>query len=259
MRLLRRIFQIAILGSVIYLAAGWGDRSFENFCPFGGIESMYALATKGFTTCAISPWNFAVFFGALGLALIAKKSFCSWICPVGFIYEILGKLQNKIFEGRDPAPQQADKVLRYLRWVVLAAVLYPTYKTGELIFREYDPYYLFFSGFGHGTTATVSLMIVAALVAIGLVIKMGWCRYLCPMSALMDLFSFVSPTVLKRDVSICKSCAKCDSACDHNLKPSQHQYLHHVDCSNCLNCVEACPEKDCLTLRLHNRFKGEEA
>jgi len=259
MKYLRRGFQLFILGSVLYWALGWGGKSFENFCPFGGIESMYALVTNGVITCAISPWNFAVFFAALGLTIAAKKSFCSWVCPIGFIYEMLGKVQTLMFGNRAIPPRGVDRWLRHLRWVVLAVVLFFTWRTGELIFRGYDPFYLLFSGMGHGTLGAVSWIILGVLVTSGLVIKMSWCRYLCPMSAVMDPLSSPSLVSIHRDDDLCIGCRACDDSCQHDLRPSEQTVVTHRDCSNCLNCVNACSESGCLTLGIHNRFRRARA
>jgi polyferredoxin len=255
LRHLRRVFQVGVLLAVIWLALGWGKSSFENFCPFGGIESLYALVTSRFITCAISPWNFAVFFGVLGLTIAAKKSFCSWICPIGFLYELLGKVQRKLFKNAIIPPPGVDRWLRHLRYVVLVVVLYFTWKTGELIFRGYDPFYLAFSGIGHGTLGTMSLVILGVLVVSGLFIRMSWCRYLCPMSAVMDPFSRWSSVAIRRDTDLCIACGICDESCEHDLEPSRREVVSHRDCSNCLECLHACDEQGSLSLALHNPFR----
>ena len=44
-----------VLGLVIYLALGRGARSFEAYCPFGGVESLWSLFTTGEFSCALGP------------------------------------------------------------------------------------------------------------------------------------------------------------------------------------------------------------
>ena len=46
-RYFRYTTMLVVLGSVIYLALGYGSRSFEAFCPFGGAESLWGLFTAG--------------------------------------------------------------------------------------------------------------------------------------------------------------------------------------------------------------------
>jgi len=250
MKITRKIFQAVFLLMVLYLAFGYGQRNFENFCPFGGLEGLYSLVRFKATTCALSPWNFGVFAAVLGLTLVSKKSFCGWVCPIGFIYELLGKIQNKLFKGKELLPAKLDSILRALRWAVMGVVLYFTVETGELIFRGYDPYYLLFSGFGDYSIAGISIPLIVLLLGAGIFIKMAWCRYLCPMSAAMDAFSLPSVVGIRRDDDKCTSCGKCDRACDLALKPSKRDFVTHVDCTNCLECVNVCPEKECMNLAL---------
>lgn len=256
MRFIRRIFQTAILLCVLYLALGYGQRSFENYCPFGGIESLYSLLKQGTTSCAVSPWNFGVLFAALGLTLAARKSFCGWICPIGFIYELLGKIQHWLFKGQELIPPSVSNWLRHLRYLVLGVVVYFSWTMGELVFRGYDPYYLFFTGgLGHGTITMTSLIILIILVAAGVLVKMAWCRYLCPMSAIMDPLTVPSPLTVKRNLQTCVNCGKCDAACDHDLQPSQSEHVRHRDCTLCLRCVDACPVTDAISLSASSPFK----
>lgn len=259
MRHLRRAFQAAFLLGAVYLALGWGRTNFENWCPFGGVESLWALVTSRSITCAISPWNFAVFAGLLGLTFAARKSFCSWACPIGFVYEMLGKVQRKLFGLRVIPPPGVDRWLRHLRYVVLAVVLWFTWTTGELVFRGYDPYYALFSGMGHGTLGAVSLVILGVLLVSGLFVRMSWCRYLCPLSAVLDPLSRASVVAIRRDDETCIGCNLCDERCEHDLEPSQRDFVTHRDCSACLACVHACDEERSLSLALHNPFRRARA
>ena len=95
---LRRLLQLGILGSVIFLALGLGRRSFEAFCPFGGVEAAWAFFRERAYTCTLSEMNMAMLLGVLGLTILAGKAFCSWVCPIGFLHELLYKLGTAINE-----------------------------------------------------------------------------------------------------------------------------------------------------------------
>ena len=187
MRRLRTLFQVVVVVAVLVtglrFAMGWSRTSIETYCPFGGLESALSLFTQQTFTCATGERNLALFVALLLLTLIARKSFCAWVCPVGALSEWFAALGRKLFPppqaGRGAAPLHAlepprrwDRALRWLRLPVLAAVLYFTYRTGELVFRGYDPYYILFSFNGHDVK-TWSYVILGVIL-VGVVLVSRW-------------------------------------------------------------------------------------
>lgn len=246
---LRYPLLIVILGLVIYLAAGYGTRSFEAYCPFGGAESLWGLIVDGEFSCALGPLNFSLFIALIVLALISKKSFCGWACPIGFLGELFGKAGGTVLRKKRYPGVRLDKALKLLRYVVLALALFFTYRTGELILRGYDPYYLIFSGFGHGTVGTISVVVLIALGIGALIVPMFFCRYLCPLGAVFDPFSRLGLMKVVRDETACTQCGKCRISCPHDIPVADVVSVRHRDCTNCLECIDACPEKDVLRVQ----------
>ncbi|MBC8204971.1 4Fe-4S binding protein [bacterium] len=249
-RTIRYILLSVISILVLYSALGFGKRSFEAYCPFGGMESIWGLFKSGEFSCALGPLNLSMLIAVLILTVIAKKSFCGWICPIGFLSELGGRLGSKIWPKRPEIGAKLNGILKLLRYPALIAALYFTYRTGELILRGYDPFYIIFSGFGHGTLGLISYIVLGLLVIGSLVIPMFFCRYLCPLGAVFDPFSRLGLIKLTRDADSCTGCGECDSACPHQLKPQRWKKIRHRDCTNCLECLEACPEKEVMDLKI---------
>lgn len=246
---LRYTLLSAVLGAVIYLALGYGSRSFEAFCPFGGMEALWGLFTDQEFTCSLAPLNLSFMLVLLGLALLAKKTFCGWLCPVGFLGELLAKAGGLLWRARPGVPPVLNGRLKVLRYLVLVLALGFTYKTGELVLRAYDPYFLIFSGFGHGSAGLLSV-VVLALTALGaLAVPMLFCRYLCPLGAVFDPFSRLGLIKLHRDEAKCTACGECNRACPYDIPVDSLRTVTHRDCTNCLECVDACPVKDTLQPR----------
>ena len=248
-RVIRYSLLTVIVGLITYLALGYGERSFEAFCPFGGAESLWGLVTSGQFSCALGPVNLSLFVGVIGLTLVAKKAFCSWACPIGFLGELFGKLGARITKGKTIPRDRVDRWLRLLRYVVLIVSLYFTYKLGELILRGYDPFYLIFSGIGHGSVGWVSYVVLGVLTIGALAIPMFFCRYLCPLGAVFDPFSRLGLIKIHRNAETCTACGHCQLACPHNIPVHKLAKVRNRDCTNCLECVEVCPESDMLSLR----------
>ncbi len=249
-RYLRYAMLVIILGLVVYLALGYSSRSFESFCPFGGMESLWGLATVGEFSCALGPLNLSLLLALLVLVLVSKKSFCGWACPIGFMGELLGRLGGKVWLSRPQVNPRLNFWLKLLRYVVLILALVFTYKTGELILRGYDPFYVIFSGFGHGTLGWVSYGILAALAFGGLLVPMFFCRYLCPLGAVFDPLSRLGFIKVTRDDGKCTACGSCSLACPHEIPVQSVLKVRHRDCTNCLECLDACQEAEVLKVKV---------
>ena len=140
-------------------------------------------------------------------------------------------------------PPKIDGRLKLLRYAVLALSLFFTYRIGELVLRGYDPFYLVFSGLGHGSAGALSAVVLALLALGAFVVPMLFCRYFCPMGAVLDPFSRLGLVRLWRDETKCSGCGRCSRACPQRI-PVQHlRCVRHRDCANCLECVDACPGK----------------
>ena len=248
-RYIRYGLLVVVLGLVTYLALGFGARSFEAYCPFGGMEGLWGLFTAGEFSCALGPLNLSMLLAVVVLALIAKKSFCGWACPIGFLGELCGRL-GRLVTGRKAVPAaRLDRWLRMVRYAVLILSLYFTYRMGELILRGYDPFYLIFSGIGHGTVGVVSWVVLFVTLVGALVIPMFFCRYLCPLGAVFDPFGRLGVIKVVRNEGACTACGSCQAACPHDIPVHTSSRVRHRDCTNCLECIDACPERDVLSLR----------
>jgi polyferredoxin len=242
--------QLLFLGAITYLALGWGSTGFEAFCPFGGAEALYGLFTTRNFTCALAPLNLSILLAVVVLTIITKRTFCGWVCPLGAIAEWIARLADKIWKKRPQIPKSADRYLRFLRYPVLAIILYYTYMIGDLVFRGYDPFYIVFSGMGHGTLGWISIGTLAVFVIGSFFQRMFFCRYLCPLAAVLDPFSKIGLVRIRRNSETCTDCTVCNKRCHFGLEPMAMHKVSHRDCVNCLECVEACPVEDCLEVKV---------
>lgn len=253
---LRRLAQLGILGAVAWLALGHGRRPFEAFCPFGGVEAAWGLIRQQTYSCTTSEMNMAMLIAVAALTLLAGKAFCSWICPVGFLGEMLYKLGRVVpFLRTRVLPLRTDRWLRLLRYPFTALMLALTYHAGELVLRGYDPFYILFSGFGHGTLGLVSAIAIGVFLLGSTVVPMLWCRFLCPLGASQDLLARFGLLRLHRSAAACTACGACDRACLQRLAVSTPTSIASIDCTRCLDCLDACPA-DALTVKLGTPWPG---
>jgi polyferredoxin len=69
-----------------------------------------------------------------------------------------------------------------------------------------------------------------------------WCRYLCPLGALLALASKVSWLRHRVEESRCVSCGQCTRVCPTGTIDSERKYgADSVECTMCMKCLAACP------------------
>lgn len=253
MRVLRSIVQFAFLAGVVALLArglaGLTPNTCETYCPFGGLVALFPLAKYKAYTCALTELNVALLVSLVVLTLVAKKSFCSWVCPLGTLHEWIGRLGRRVFGRWLRLPKAPDRVLMLLRYAVLIAVPVLTYTVWQydLAFRKFDPFYVLFTWGGHEVAAFSVFVVIGVLVA-AFFLPFAWCRYLCPLGATMDPLSRAGAFRLRRNTETCTDCRRCDRACPHAIPVSTVREITARNCTNCLECVEECPVEGTLEL-----------
>jgi len=69
-----------------------------------------------------------------------------------------------------------------------------------------------------------------------------WCRVLCPLGALLGIFSRVSILRLEKDHEKCTNCKLCIKSCQGASSPMPGQEWENAECLMCFNCFDSCPE-----------------
>lgn len=243
--------------------------SWEAYCPMGGLETLYKYITTGGSFVSHTHLsNVIILVAALAVALLARNAFCGWICPFGFIQDMINSFSTFV-QKRVPGIRKAVKTLkqrgaklavldRYLRflkygvliWAVAGAATY-----GFMVFRDYDPWASLWNLLELsvvGGTVVLAIVMVASLF-----VERSWCRYACPLGAATGLLGGLSPLYLKREAASCKSCAVCTRACPMGLPVHTATTIKSVDCIGCLECVDECPREGALTLKLGAPVVGQ--
>jgi len=252
-RLFVQIFFFTLVGLIVINHAleesgkgiSWlSSASLHAICPFGGVVSIYKFVTTGMFVKKIHESSFVLMFIMFILAVGFGPLFCGWICPLGSFQEWFGKIGKKIFKKRynNFIPNKYDKYLRYLRYGMLALIIYKTATLGYLVFWNFDPYYTLFN-FWTGEVAIGGLIVLGIIILASLFVERPWCKYLCPYGALLGIFNTFRIFKIKRNPSTCISCGACDRACPMNITVSKSRVVRNHQCISCLKCTSeyACP------------------
>ena len=245
--------------SRFYLAAKAGELPLphrppgaEGFLPISGLMGILDWIYQG-TLNRIHPAATILVILALLSAILLRKSFCSWVCPVGLISESLARLGRKLFGRNFKIWRWLDRPLQSLKYLILAFFVWAIFTMSAEALQAFiqSPYNkvadvkmgLFFVNLGQVGVTVMLVLIVGSVFIHGL-----WCRYLCPYGAMLGLFSWMSPVQIRRTAESCIDCSLCDEACMARLPISKLAVVRSVECTGCVDCLAVCPVKSTLEL-----------
>ncbi len=235
----------------------------EGFLPISALMSLKYWFQTGLVN-RVHPAGFILLAAFLGISLLFKKAFCSWICPVGFFSEYLGRLGKFTFSRNLKLPRWMDYPLRSLKYLLLGFFLWA-------VFTMTVPQLDAFLNSPYNKVADVKMLhfftrltptalwILVTLGALSIVIRHFWCRYLCPYGALVGFLSLFSPYKVTRTAPACTDCGLCTKVCPADLPVHRVHRIRSDECTGCLECVASCPVNGALAFSLpglENRPEG---
>ena len=231
----------------------------EAFLPISGMMGLLDWVYQG-TLNRVHPAATMLFVIVVAVAFVARKSFCSWICPVGLLSETLARLGRGVF-GRNFRPWKwLDVPLRGLKYLLLFFFVQAIVGMGAGALQAFieSPYNrvadvkmgLFFVRLG-----PLGGGVILTLVVLSILVHGAWCRYLCPYGALLGLVSLVSPLRVERRADACVDCGLCDRVCMARLPVSKLDRVASAECTGCLDCVATCPVPAALEVRAARRWR----
>ncbi len=251
-----KIFRWIILLSILVLTTVLGRLhqiikiypSIDAFCPFGGLESAWALLRYQVLLKRVALSSVILLFTTIGTALVFRRSFCGNICPLGFLQELFGIAGRKVIKRRFNLPVKIDNILRYLKYPVLILFLGLAWNTMDMAIRPYDPW-VAFHHLGSEDLFSNSLagfIILVLSLILGFFSDRPFCKYLCPMGGFLGIVSKVGITKIKRESSSCIDCKLCDKVCPVNIEVSAKELVTSAECLTCSECINSCPVNNTL-------------
>jgi polyferredoxin len=274
---LRHAMQIVFLGLNVWIGIQFylfvryyetGGRSLqaarppgvEGWLPIASLMNLKVLLLTGGMP-RLHPAGMFLLIAFLAASWIFRKSFCSWLCPVGTASEYLWRLGRKIFGRNFRLPRGLDIGLRSLKYILLGLFLYAVSSMSVPAIHAFleGPYGIvddvkmlnFFRLLG-----LTGGMVMAILVIASVFVQNFWCRYLCPYGALMGLVSMASPLRIRRDPNVCIDCGKCSKACPSALPVDRLVTIKSAECTGCMQCVAVCPAADALFFSVPRRKRA---
>ncbi len=223
------------------------------------------------------------------LTVILGRVFCGWVCPLGTLHNMVGALKKRDRKERTNWHRVKYLILIFLLTsslfrLHLVGILDPiSLLIRSLAIGVYPPFNLAVRSFFDtiyeldppglvnltewmysGLKATVLAfkqpqfrqsffigVIFITILGLNFYEKRFWCRYLCPLGALLGLLSRFS--ILKRSVSEdCNECGACGGVCPGHASPDVKEGWRDSECYYCWNCDDICPNN-----AVHFGFMGK--
>jgi ferredoxin-type protein NapH len=272
------IFNVGVLPLLVPVLWTWGLDQNTAGDAFTALQFMFYNA--------VFPWLAIASFLIVGVLI--GKSLCGWICPFGFIQDLVGFIRRKKMEF---SPRTHGNMI-YVKYGVLVFTLFisvtfsatkvagisssyesalgifvqapfTTLSPAETLFatvpetvrnatavKPVSNVWSFISGLPSLFWAQMIIMVVVLVFAV--YVARSWCKYFCPHGAIMAVLNRFSFVGLRRDLHKCPrgECRLCVEVCPMRVRILDLPWEKFSDpeCIYCLKCVDACPH-DAIKLK----------
>ena len=222
------------LSAIILIASVFLGRFFCGWiCPLGTLHDLSGIPNRSTRKIAGPAWRKLKYYVLIFLiaASVMGLHLTGMLDPLSFlvrslslsIYPLFNELIRFVFDG-----------LYNLDIPAVTAVSEPVYaflKSSVLSFNQPRFDQVLFIG-----------LLFLAVLSLNLFEKRSWCRYLCPLGALLGFVGRLSP--LNRSVAEgCNACGVCRHRCPGGADPDQKEGWRQSECLYCGNCSDCCPRQ----------------
>ena len=239
------------------------------FLDFSGVMHGYlGWVAKIQLIPAVLAFNVAVVLLLVVLTLVFGRIYCSVVCPLGIMQDLLSSLRRKRLRYRF-SPEK--RLLRYTLLAVFCLCLALGLGSAVALLEPYSAYgriaqnllqplwvagnnvlasvaerhdsYAFYTVDVWVRSVPTLLIAAVTLVAVGAMALHGgrsYCNTICPVGTLLGLVSRFSLLKICLDPERCRQCGKCERSCKAACIDVKHKTVDHSRCVVCGNCLEQC-------------------
>jgi len=212
------------------------------------------------------------------IAVVLGRALCGWVCPFGFIQDLMAYVKKKHME----VSLRTHQTMVNVKYFILGATLFISASLAASLamgvgesyeraigifapapFNALSPSDTLFAilpriilkvWLGAAVESLlmspllwVRLVIMGAFVVLAVYVPRSWCRYACPHGALLAVLNRFSFLGLKREPVKCTKdgCRRCVEVCPMKIRILELPWEKFSDpeCIYCLKCVDECPTK----------------
>jgi MauM/NapG family ferredoxin protein len=281
LQLLRLAVQALFLGLFFTLLFGTrfsGEDYIGRVEAFFHFDPLLAAATFLASRAVLAYFAWAAV--TILVTLLFGRVVCGWVCPLGTVHQFFSWVFKKAKFLRPKKPASGGLWVKYAVLVfVLAAALFSLNVVGyfdPLSFLTRVSAASLIPAFAHGADALISVVYAVkletfgdtlaqavqtlmmnttfrqgffiGLIFLGVVLlnkwrERFWCRYVCPLGALLGLFGRYNLFKLEIDEAKCTKCNLCSIHCPTQASPFPADQGKSSECLYCETCAAICPTR----------------
>ncbi|MEP1381513.1 MAG: 4Fe-4S binding protein [Paracoccaceae bacterium] len=228
--------RLTILAFVTVFIGWWGQGQLSIATPLAIART--ALDGGSFVFLLYDPFSLAIWgVSILGFVLWGRGLFCGWLCPFGALQEFAHHL-GRLLRLPQIEPSAAwDNRLKWLKYIILAAMVFLLFTAPARLDKaiEVEPFKTAITTFFIREWYYVAYAV--GLLLLSMVLFKGFCRYVCPLGAVMAIGGLLRGRKWIERRDDCGSpCQLCKVKCSYGAikKTGEIQYS---ECFQCLDCV----------------------
>lgn len=245
----RKISRIALLRLAIqllffFLLPGLVAETFHGFQVI--IDALFSGSIDAFF------WQQILSTGLVVLGtLFLGRFFCGWMCAFGTLGDLFHLLGSKVFRTHRKMNESLDAWLKAIKYVVLVFIVAAIWIGGLSWFDTWSPWdalgmlnslppdfvYTF-------TELTIGASLLVIFMLGSLFIERFFCRYFCPLGAVLSILSFLRIGKIKKPGKACGKCKVCTNHCAMGIGLYHSDIVQSGECIDCMQCISPCPRKN---------------
>ncbi len=240
--------RLTILAVVIGFVGWWGQGQLSIVTVLGVIRT--AFQGGSYTFLVYDPFSLLLWgVTIIGFVLWGRGLFCGWLCPFGAMQEFAHHLGRLLRLPQIKPSNRWDARLKWVKYAVLASLIAVIFAAPQYTEKaaEVEPFKTAITTFFIREWYYVAYAV--GLLALSMVLFKGFCRYVCPLGAVMAIGGLLRGRKwIERRVECGSPCQLCKVKCNYNAikKTGEIQY---DECFACLDCVTIHDDpKQCVPL-----------
>jgi len=221
----RRIAQLLI---GIYMLGFLGIIKKENM----QLEGFFFYLFSGIFAGSVIHYLVAKIFGPI----LYGRGYCGWACWTAMVLDLLPYKRNKA--GRLSAKWESIRYIHFVASLLLVLGLWYIYQYRPVPKGQATLVWL--------AAGNIFYFASAIILTFSLKDNRAFCKYLCPITAILKITSRFSFLKIEGDSGKCKQCGTCNKACPMDIDIMKYvnsgKRVLSTECIFCLTCTTVCPD-----------------